>query len=98
MTEMIAEALGFEERHESFIFIMKSIFQMDPLISKKSLYAVFGDEFLVRYILYRTGLSHVKLFKCHNHLLLNIDTTLNGSCKDFSKNLGARGCRNKSIL
>ena len=98
MTEMIAEALGFEERHESFIFIMKSIFQMDPLIFKKSLYVVFSNEFMVRYILDTTGLSHVKLFKCHTYLLLNIDTKLKGSCEYFSKNLGARGCRNKGIL
>ena len=78
-TGVVCESFMLEERHESYIFIMQSIFMMAPRVSKTDIKVIFGDEFITQDILDQTGLGHASLFHDHFHLEKNIEKELGGA-------------------
>ena len=78
-TSVVCESFMVEKRHESYVFILQSIFMMAPRVSKHSVKVIFGDEFISQEILSKAGMETTKLFNDHFHLKQNIEMKLGGS-------------------
>ena len=69
-TTVVCESLMLEERHEAYVFVLNSMFEMAPMVDRSDVKVLFGDEFLSNSILEETNLSHARLFYDHHHLIL----------------------------
>jgi hypothetical protein len=67
------ESIVLEESHEAYAFILKSLFEMEPVVKKESIKVIYGDGLLTPNLLELVGISDTaRLVWDHYHLLNEI--------------------------
>ena len=72
----VCEDFVIFETHDTYCFILNSIFKICSGREKNEVYAIFSDEFMTKSILYSIGMNEIHVFYDHYHLKKNLEKSL----------------------